>query len=144
MSGTGRDSCGRAGYEGGYEGVETSVVLSNTADTLPSGVRGLGVSVPVLGDPTLRLRGLSAFPVGEMGLRARCADGVERCDAGGVIGDMAANEEGEGFHDERWKLFFLRTLALYAARIAAVASFVMLNTLPAVEGTFDTTLGARE
>lgn len=28
-----------------------------------------------------------------------------------------------GFHELRWKLFFLRTLALYAARIAAVASF---------------------
>lgn len=27
-----------------------------------------------------------------------------------------------GFHELRWKLFFLRTLALYAARIAAVAS----------------------
>ena len=27
-----------------------------------------------------------------------------------------------GFHELRWKLFFLRTLALYAARMAAVAS----------------------
>ena len=52
-----------------YEGVETSVVLSSTAletDTFPSGVSGLGVSVPVLGDPALRLRGLSAFPAGDV------------------------------------------------------------------------------
>lgn len=31
------------------------------------------------------------------------------------------NSAGLGFHDERWKLFFLRTLASYAARIWAVA-----------------------
>ncbi len=34
----------------------------------------------------------------------------------------AENSVGLGFHELRWKLFFLRTLALYAARIAAVAS----------------------
>ena len=62
----------------------------------------------------------------------------------GLTGHRPLNEVGEGFHDERWKLFFLRTLALYAARIAAVASFVMLNTLPAVDGTVEATLGARE
>lgn len=33
---------------------------------------------------------------------------------------------------------------MYAARIAAVASFVMLNTLAEVEGAFDATLGARD
>jgi hypothetical protein len=37
-----------------------------------------------------------------------------------------ANSEysvGLGFQEARWKLFFLRTLALYAARMAAVASW---------------------
>lgn len=34
----------------------------------------------------------------------------------------SVNSVGLGFHELRWKLFFLRTLARYAARIAAVAS----------------------
>lgn len=46
---------------------------------------------------------------------------------------------GLGFHEERWKLFFLRTLALYAARIAEVASCVLMLS----ELTADDTLGAR-
>lgn len=33
----------------------------------------------------------------------------------------AANSAGLGFHELRWKLFFLRTLALYAARMTVVA-----------------------
>lgn len=57
----------------------------------------------------------------------------------GVPGDPLAEREalpcrsskyscGEGFHDVRWKLFFLRTLALYAARIAVVASCVLMKS----------------
>ncbi len=100
--------------------------------------------MPVLGEPTLRLSGLSASPAGDTGLRPSCDAGAE-WSGDAATGERSANGVGEGFHDERWKLFFLRTLALYAARIAAVASFVMLNTLPdEAEGALDTTLGARE
>ena len=41
--------------------------------------------------------------------------------------------DGDGFHDVLWKLFFLRTLALYAARIALVASCVLMNSDDAPE-----------
>lgn len=130
-----------------YDGADTSVLLSMgglAVAGFDSGVRGLGVSVPVLGEPTLRLNGLSVLPGGDTGLRPNCDGGAE-CSGDGVTGERLENDVGEGFHDERWKLFFLRTLALYAARIAAVASLVMLNTLPdEAEGAFERTLGARE
>lgn len=109
-----------------------------------SEVSGLGVKVPVLGDTAPRLIGPSSPPVGDTGLLLICDEGMNCC-VGGTIGDRPENGVGEGFHDERWKLFFFRTLALYAARIAAVASFVMLKTLPDdAEGAVETTLGARE
>lgn len=113
---------------------------------------GLGVSEPVLGEPALKLTGLSPplLPpptTGDPGVW-EWASGwwawLWLCASGDGTG---VNDAGGGFHDARWKLFFLRTLALYAARIAAVASFVRLNTLEtlaAVEGTVDATLGARE
>ena len=73
---TSRDSCGRASAVEpsgvrDYDGVETSVVLSSTGlaeAAFASGVSGLGVSVPVLGDPALQLIGLSDVPAGETGL----------------------------------------------------------------------------
>ena len=51
---------------------------------------------------------------------------------------VSANSAGLGFHELRWKLFFFRTLALYAARMAAVASWVLMEKVLA-----ETTLGVR-
>ena len=117
-------------------GVRASVVA------LPSGVSGLGVSMPVLCDPALRLIGLSPEPepAGDTGLRPLVAS----VGTAGADCESAVTAVGLGFQDERWNDFFFRTLALYAARIAAVASFVMLNTLADVDGAVDATLGARD
>lgn len=97
------------------------------------------MSVPVLCELPLRLRGLSPDPAGETGLRPAAGPGT-----GGGVCDRDDMAVGLGFHEERWNDFFFRTLALYAARIAAVASFVMLNTLAEVEGAFDATLWGRD
>ena len=55
-----------------HDDADTSVVFSRTAApgpaALPSGVSGLGVRVPVLGEPALRLIGLSPLPAGDTGL----------------------------------------------------------------------------
>ena len=70
--------------------------------------------------------------------------GLGGAGAGGYpAGTAAAAAAGGGFHDALWKLFFFRTLALYAARICAVASLASASTLPAVDAA-DATLGARE
>jgi len=44
-------------------------------------------------------------------------------------GRLSGFETTPEFHEARWKLFFLRTLALYAARIAVADSLIMLAML---------------
>lgn len=44
-------------------------------------------------------------------------------------GKFSEVETGPGFHDVRWKLFFFRTLALYAARMAVADSLIVLTVL---------------
>ena len=48
-------------------------------------------------------------------------EGLGKLIDGNGLPVTSLNSAALGFHDERWKLFFFRTLALYAARIAAVA-----------------------
>ena len=82
-----------------HEGIDTSAVLSNTgraAAVSPSGVSGLGVSDPVLGEPALKLTGLSPFTLPlalpfPFPLPIMCESG----DGTGV------NDAGGGFHDAR-------------------------------------------
>lgn len=72
-----------------------------------SGVRGLAEEAAEGGDRGLAPEdnGLNMF--GEVG--------------SGGLPVISANSAGVGFHELRWKLFFLRTLALYAWRMTLVA-----------------------
>lgn len=80
--------------------------------SVASAVRGPGVSG--LADVAAEDGPSESAGAGELGLG-------DDDDGANGLPVISVNAAGLGFHELRWKLFFLRTLARYAARIAAVA-----------------------